>query len=210
MFNQLSIWEEGNDKSRYQGEKLPMQNAEVIYYQNFFDGNESNQLFVELYETTSWNQESTILFGKQLKLPRLTAWYGDPDKSYSYSQITMQPFLWTPVLINIKSKIESLSKIKFNSVLLNLYRDGKDSVAWHSDDEAELGENPVIASVSFGANRRFMFRHKIQKELNYEIQLTHGSLLIMKGTTQHFWQHQIPKKNKLTQSRINLTFRQIK
>ena len=210
MFNQLSIWEEGNDKSRYQGEKLPMQNAEVIYYQNFFDGNESNQLFVELYETTSWNQESTILFGKQLKLPRLTAWYGDPGKSYSYSQITMQPFLWTPVLINIKSKIESLSKIKFNSVLLNLYRDGKDSVAWHSDDEAELGENPVIASVSFGANRRFMFRHKIQKELNYEIQLTHGSLLIMKGTTQHFWQHQIPKKNKLTQSRINLTFRQIK
>ncbi|MBN3951054.1 MAG: alpha-ketoglutarate-dependent dioxygenase AlkB [Nostoc sp. NMS7] len=210
MFNQLSIWEEGNDKSRYQGEKLPMQNAEVIYYQNFFDGNESNQLFVELYETTSWNQESTILFGKQVKLPRLTAWYGDPGKSYSYSKITMQPFLWTPVLINIKSKIESLSKIKFNSVLLNLYRDGKDSVAWHSDDEPELGENPVIASVSFGANRRFMFRHKIQKELNYEIQLTHGSLLIMKGTTQHFWQHQIPKKNKLTQSRINLTFRQIK
>ncbi|WP_445636873.1 alpha-ketoglutarate-dependent dioxygenase AlkB [Nostoc sp. DSM 114161] len=210
MFNQLSIWEEGNDESRHQGEKLPMENAEVIYYQNLFDGNESNQLFIELYETTSWNQESTIVFGKQIKLPRLTAWYGDPGKSYSYSKITMQPFSWTPVLINIKSKIEYLSKIKFNSVLLNLYRDGKDSVAWHSDDEPELGENPVIASVSFGANRRFVFRHKIQKELNYEIQLNHGSLLMMKGTTQHFWQHQIPKKNKLTQSRINLTFRQIK
>ncbi|MDZ8136184.1 MAG: alpha-ketoglutarate-dependent dioxygenase AlkB [Nostoc sp. DedQUE04] len=210
MFNQLSIWEEENDKSKHQSEKLPMQNAEVIYYQNFFDGNESNQLFVELYETTSWNQEDTILFGKQVKLPRLTAWYGDTDKSYSYSKITMQPFLWTPVLINIKSKIESFSKIKFNSVLLNLYRDGKDSVAWHSDDEPELGENPIIASVSFGANRRFTFRHKIQKELNYEIQLTHGSLLMMKGTTQHFWQHQIPKTNKLTQPRINLTFRQIK
>ncbi|HYX17133.1 MAG TPA: alpha-ketoglutarate-dependent dioxygenase AlkB, partial [Nostoc sp.] len=197
-------------KSKHQNEKLPMQNAEVIYYQNFFDGKESNQLFVELYETTSWNQEYTILFGKQVKLPRLTAWYGDTGKSYSYSKIKMQPFLWTPVLINIKSKIESFSKIKFNSVLLNLYRDGKDSVAWHSDDEPELGENPIIASVSFGANRRFMFRHKIQKELNYEIQLTHGSLLMMKGTTQHFWQHQIPKTNKVTQSRINLTFRQIK
>jgi alkylated DNA repair dioxygenase AlkB len=121
----------------------------------------------------------------------------------------MQPLLWNPALTNIKSKIESLSKMEFNSVLLNLYRDGKDSVAWHSDDEPELGKNPVIASVSFGANRRFMFRHKRQKELKYELELTHGSLLMMKGTTQHFWQHQIPKVKKLTQPRINLTFRQI-
>ncbi|MBD2210522.1 alpha-ketoglutarate-dependent dioxygenase AlkB [Nostoc linckia FACHB-104] len=210
MFNQLSIWGDGSDKSRHQGEKLSMQNAEVLYYKNLFDENESNQLFLELYETTSWNQESTILFGKQVKLPRLTAWYGDQGKSYCYSKITMQPFVWTPVLINIKSKIESLSKIKFNSVLLNLYRDGKDSVSWHSDDEPELGENPVIASVSFGATRRFMFRHKIQKELKYEIFLTNGSLLMMKGSTQHFWQHQIPKANKFTKSRINLTFREIK
>jgi alkylated DNA repair dioxygenase AlkB len=209
MFNQLSIWDDGNGKSNNQGEKLLMPDAEVIFYQSFFDINESNQLFSELYETTSWSQESTILFGKQVNLPRLTAWYGDIGKSYSYSKITMQPLLWNPVLINIKSKIESLSKMEFNSVLLNLYRDGKDSVAWHSDDEPELGKNPVIASVSFGANRRFMFKHKIQKELKYELELTNGSLLIMKGTTQHFWQHQIPKTSKLTQPRINLTFRQI-
>ena len=209
MFNQLSIWDHGNEKSKHQCEKLLMPDAEVIFYQSCFDINESHQLFFELHETTSWSQESTILFGKQVNLPRLTAWYGDIGKSYCYSKITMQPLLWNPTLINIKSKIESLSEIKFNSVLLNLYRNGKDSVAWHSDDEPELGKKPVIASVSFGANRRFTFRHKIQKELKYELELTHGSLLIMKGTTQHFWQHQIPKVNKLTQPRINLTFRQI-
>ncbi|MCC5659658.1 alpha-ketoglutarate-dependent dioxygenase AlkB [Nostoc sp. XA010] len=209
MSNQLSIWSDGNDKTNMQGEQLPMPDAEVMFYYNFFDNNESNQLLVELYKTIFWQQQSTIIFGKKVNLPRLTAWYGEPDKSYSYSKITMEPILWTPLLIKIKSKIESLSEIKFNSVLLNLYRDGKDSVAWHSDDEPELGKNPVIASVSFGVPRRFMFRHKTKKELKYEIKLTHGSLLMMTGTTQHFWQHQIPKMNKLTQPRINLTFRQI-
>lgn len=209
MVNQLSLWDYGNEKSKDQGEKLLMPDAEVTFYQSLFDTHESNNLFVELYENTSWSQESTILFGKRVNLPRLTAWYGDIGKSYSYSKIIMQPLLWTPVLIKIKSKIEFLSEMKFNSVLLNLYRDGKDGVSWHSDDEPELGKNPAIASVSFGANRRFMFRHKIQKELKYELELTHGSLLIMKGTTQHFWQHQIPKVNKLTQPRVNLTFRQI-
>ena len=121
----------------------------------------------------------------------------------------MEPQRWTTTLIKIKSQIEDVTNTTFNSVLLNLYRDGKDSVVWHSDDEPELGKNPEIGSVSFGATRRFMFRHKFKKELKFEIELTHGSFLLMKGVTQHFWQHQIPKTNKLIQPRINLTFRKV-
>ena len=166
-------------------------------------------LFAELYGTINWKQEVTLLFGKQVAIPRLTAWYGDAGKSYTYSNIKMEPNLWTPTLITIKSKIEAIAGTVFNSVLLNLYRDGKDSVAWHSDDESELGENPAIGSVSFGATRRFMLRHKYQKETKLEIQLTPGSFLLMKGQTQHFWQHQIPKAAKVTEPRINLTFRKV-
>jgi len=121
----------------------------------------------------------------------------------------MEPQRWTTTLIKIKSQIEDVANTKFNSVLLNVYRHGKDSVAWHSDDEPELGKNPEIGAVSFGATRRFMFRHKYQKELKFEIELTHGSFLLMKGVTQHFWQHQIPKTSKLIQPKINLTFRKV-
>lgn len=209
MYTQLSLWQDANEQSLKQGEQLPMSDAEVILYRNFFDRNESDQIFYDLHNTISWTQEVTKLFGKQVNLPRLTAWYGDPGKSYCYSKIKMEPILWSPTLIKIKSKIEALINTQFNSVLLNLYRDGKDSVAWHSDDEPELGKNPVIASVSFGATRRFMFRNKTQKELKYEIELTHGSFLLMTGATQHYWQHQIPKTNRLMQPRINLTFRKV-
>jgi alkylated DNA repair dioxygenase AlkB len=121
----------------------------------------------------------------------------------------MQPNESTSTLINIKSRIESVTGYQFNCVLLNLYRNGRDSVSWHSDDEPGLGENPLIASVSFGATRRFMFRHKLKKDQKLEIKLIPGSLLIMKGVTQKFWQHQIPKTTTLTQERINLTFRYI-
>ncbi|MBP5973166.1 alpha-ketoglutarate-dependent dioxygenase AlkB [Brasilonema sp. CT11] len=186
-----------------------MPDAEVIIYPNLFDKNESDQMFSELYRTTHWKQDTTLLFGKRIALPRLTAWYGDKGKFYTYSKIKMERHSWTPILIKIKSRIESIVGTQFNSVLLNLYRDGKDSVAWHSDDEPELGENPEIGSVSFGASRRFMFRHKSQKELKFEIELTHGSFLLMKGATQHFWQHQTPKTSKVMKPRINLTFRKV-
>ena len=120
----------------------------------------------------------------------------------------MSPDAWIPTLLSIKSRIEEVTQAKFNSVLLNLYRCGKDGVSWHSDDEPELGKNPIIASVSFGEARRFQLRHKLDKSLDkVEITLTHGSLLIMKGSTQHFWQHQIPKTAKSLRERINLTFR---
>ncbi|MEG4070202.1 alpha-ketoglutarate-dependent dioxygenase AlkB [Microcoleus sp. Pol11C2] len=209
MYNQLSLWEEPKAESQKHGQQLFLPDAEIIMYRDFFNNNESNEIFAELYGTINWKQEVALLFGKQVAIPRLSAWYGDAGKSYTYSKIKMEPNLWTPTLITIKSKIEAIAGTLFNSVLLNLYRDGKDSVAWHSDDESELGENPAIGSLSFGATRRFMLRHKYQKQTKLEIQLTPGSLLLMKGRTQHFWQHQIPKAAKVTEPRINLTFRKV-
>lgn len=209
MHTQLELWKELREEKQTDWWRLPLSDAEVIMYPSLFSKNESDKIFSDLYSTTNWRQDTALLFGKCITLPRLTAWYGDKGKSYTYSKIKMEPTPWTPTLIKIKSRIEVIAGMRFNSVLLNLYRDGKDSVAWHSDDEPELGENPAIGSVSFGVTRRFMFRHKYQKELKFEIQLSYGSFLLMKGTTQHFWQHQIPKTPRLAQPRINLTFRKI-
>ena len=147
------------------------------------------------------------IYGKEIDLPRLTAWYGDEGKNYSYSGIKVVPMKWTPTLLEIKSKIELVSGVIFNSVLLNYYRTGKDSVSWHSDDEPELGKNPPIGSVSFGAKRPFQLKHIENKNLKGTVELTNGSFLLMKGPTQHFWQHQIPKTTKQIGERINLTFR---
>lgn len=213
MYKQISLWDtpENSDPTEEQSqpiaESLPMPDGDVLLYRTLFDEKESNQLLNELYNNTNWKQESIKLYGKLVPIPRQTAWYGDSGKSYTYSKIAMTPEPWTTTLLVIKSKIEVLSGVQFNSVLLNLYRNGSDSVAWHSDDESELGENPVIGSVSFGGTRRFVFRHKSKKELKKEVDLTHGSFLLMKGATQHFWQHQIPKTIKKIEPRINLTFR---
>ena len=188
------------------GELMP--DGEVAIYRNFFNKVESDQIFQELLSKIKWRQDKMKLYGKEFELPRLTAWYGDDGKSYTFSGIPMNPDAWTPTLLSIKSRIEEVTQAKFNSVLLNLYRTERDGVSWHSDDEPELGKNPMIASVSFGETRRFQLRHKLDKSLDkVEITLTHGSLLIMKGSTQHFWQHQIPKSAKSLRERINLTFR---
>ncbi|MGL5872261.1 MAG: alpha-ketoglutarate-dependent dioxygenase AlkB family protein [Xenococcaceae cyanobacterium] len=191
------------------GKSMP--DGEVIIYRNFFEELESDRLFQELLNNINWRQDKITFFGKEVNLPRLTAWYGDENKSYKYSGITMNPDTWTPTLLAIEERVEKIVEIKFNSVLLNLYRNGKDYVSWHSDDEPELGKNPIIASVSFGATRRFQLRHRSNKDLDtVEIALTHGSLLLMKGSTQHFWKHQVPKTSKVLTERINLTFRVIK
>lgn len=216
MYKQLNLWEEQEDletiKTQAQliSNTLPLPDGDVMFYPNFFAQEESDQLFSDLYNNIHWRQDSITFYGKTIPLPRLTAWYGDSGKSYTYSGIEMNPEPWNPTLVKIKSKIESLAGVRFNSVLINLYRSGKDSVAWHSDDEPELGKNPVIGSVSFGDTRRFMLRRKDKKDgRKVEVELTHGSVLIMKGTTQHFWQHQIPKTSKPVKPRINLTFRVI-
>ena len=183
--------------------------GEVILYHNFFNAQESNLFFAQLHSTVQWRQEKIQMFGKTIPIPRLSAWYGDEGKSYTYSGITHHPLPWIPVIAQIKSRIETRSQVKFNSVLLNLYRDGKDSMSWHSDDEPELGKNPLIASVSFGETRRFCFRHKQFKAEKVAIDLTHGSFLLMRGATQHYWQHQVAKTAKVVDPRINLTFRVI-
>jgi len=191
-------------------EKLIMPDADVIFYRSFFSRSQSDAFYEALLNATKWKQEKTKLYGKPIDLPRLTAWYGDPGKSYSYSGITADPEPWTPTLLAIKQEIETVSGACFNSVLLNLYRGGRDSVAWHSDDESELGTNPAIGSVSFGATRTFQLRHKKDKELRVKIDLTHGSYLLMRGPTQHHWQHQVPKSAAACGPRINLTFRIIR
>lgn len=182
--------------------------ADIILYEHFFTKKESDQLYKRLIENTKWQQDHIKLFGKQIALPRLTAWYGNSNENYHYSGISMPVNDWTEDLLLIKARIELYAKINFTGVLLNYYRDGQDSVGWHSDDERELGENPLIASVSFGETRLFQMRHLTDKKIKKaNIPLTHGSLLIMQGSTQHFWEHRIPKTTKAISPRINLTFR---
>jgi len=186
-----------------------IENGEYIFYPKFFSKVESDSFLINLRNNIVWKQESMNIYGKKIDFPRLTAWYGNNDKPYSFSGITLQPLPWTIEILSIKSQIEAVAKTAFNSVLLNLYRDGNDSISWHTDAEKELGTNPVIASVNFGATRKFQLRHIKTKE-KLEIELTHGSLLIMRGELQHFWQHQVPKTSKIVGERINLTFRIIK
>ncbi len=191
------------------GEVLSMPNAEVTFYRNFFDSQESDRIFEILRDEINWRQDKMKLYGKDINLPRKTAWYGDMDKSYTFSGIHLNPEPWTPTLLEVKERIEDVAGVEFNSVLLNLYRHGNDGISWHTDEEPELGENPVIGSVSFGGTRKFMFRHRQDKNIKAEVELTDGSFLLMAGETQHFWQHQIPKTSRHVEPRINLTFRVI-
>lgn len=186
-------------------------NAEIQYLPNFFSEKRSTHFLKTLIQKIDWRQNTIRMYGKQSLVPRLEAWYGDKGKSYSYSGITMNPTPWSEDILQIKMAIEERTMTSFNSVLINYYRNGKDRVAWHSDDEKELGPNPVIASVSFGEERKFKLRHKKHKEngLRAEISLKHGSLLMMKGETQHHWMHEIPRTTKPIGPRINLTFRKI-
>jgi len=189
---------------------LHLQDAEIIYFAHFFDKKEADAIFRQLAKDIPWQQDDIQVFGKIHPQPRLTALFGNEGKPYSYSNIKMQPYPWTLLLQKIKSYVESVSDTNFTTVLLNQYRDGKDSNGWHADNEKELGSNPVIASVSFGSERIFQLKHNSISGLKQNIILEHGSLLLMKGTTQHFWKHQIPKTSKPIGPRINLTFRVIK
>ncbi|MBO9154017.1 alpha-ketoglutarate-dependent dioxygenase AlkB family protein [Chitinophaga sp. GCM10012297] len=182
----------------------------AVLFPALFTPEESDGYFQLLKENINWKQEPVILFGKTVMQPRLTAWYGDEGKTYSYSGITMQPLRWTEELLAIKSKVEAAAGQDFNSALLNFYRNGQDSMGWHRDNESSLGINPVIGSVSFGAERVFQFRHYMNRSVKRAVLLTHGSLLIMGGETQHYWQHALPKTARPIGARINITFRKIK
>jgi alkylated DNA repair dioxygenase AlkB len=188
---------------------LNIPDADVHFYPAFFSVSQADRLLVEVRDTTAWRQETFRLYGKAIAFPRLTALYGDENGSYIYSGIKNVPLPWTPATLEVKRATEPASGVVFNSVLLSRYRTGKDSVSWHADDEPEFGELPVIAWYSFGCTRSFQLKHKKRKDLKASIELTHGSLLIMRGGTQANWQHQIPNTAKRVEERLNLTFRAV-
>lgn len=180
--------------------------AEISYYPSFFENEKANDLFLALQKDIPWQQDEIVVFGKKHPQPRLTSLFGNEGKPYKYSNIIMQPNPWIALIMYIKNEVEKEISANFTTVLLNYYRNGQDSNGWHADNEKELGRNPIIASVSFGAERNFQLKHNKLNCKQYII-LEHGSLLIMQGTTQHFWKHQIPKTTKIVGPRINLTFR---
>ena len=186
---------------------LDLPESNITYYPDFITSEVATQYFKIFKETIPWQQDNIKVFGKVYAQPRLTAFYGNGAKSYSYSNITMQPRSFTTELLEIKQEIESAMEVEFNSCLLNLYRNGRDSNGWHADDEKELGQDAIIASISLGEERPFHLRYKRNTKVKHKIVLGHGSLLLMKGSTQHHWQHQIPKTTKPIAARINLTFR---
>ncbi|WP_428774680.1 alpha-ketoglutarate-dependent dioxygenase AlkB family protein [Vibrio sp.] len=180
--------------------------GDIVYWPDFICCQQAHTLFEQLMNQLEWQQLAIAMFGRKVLQPRLQAWYG--EHSYRYSGLTLEPRPWTEQLLNIKQQCETISGAHFNTVLANLYRDGADYMGWHQDNEPELGPGPVIASVSLGETRRFLFRHKRNKQ-KLEFELPSGSLLLMRGDCQNSWQHSLPKTRKPKKARINLTFRQI-
>jgi len=185
--------------------------ARIRYFPNVYSEAAANELFADINQSTPWREEEVLVWGKRHKQPRLIAWYGDPGASYSYSGTQLAPLQWTEALLAIKEKMEGYANAAFNSVLLNLYRDQNDKMGWHSDDEPELGRQPTIASLSLGETRVFLMKHKTRKELPIRrFELQRGSLLVMAGPTQQFWQHSVREESRPMGARINLTFRHIR
>jgi alkylated DNA repair dioxygenase AlkB len=191
-------------------ERLPLANADVSLMRDVPMPLPYERLLKRLREETVWRQEQVRLYGKTHDQPRLVAWYGDSGMRYDYSGISLSPLPWTDLLSSIRREVELLTESTFNSVFLNLYRNHRDSMGFHADDERELGPEPCIASLSFGATREFVFKHKRDlKQQTYKVPLAAGDLLLMKGKTQQFWKHGILKQTTPCGPRVNLTFRTI-
>jgi alkylated DNA repair dioxygenase AlkB len=190
-------------------ERLGLDGADVVIHRNYLEADEADRYFNVLRDEVEWKQEEALLFGKRQPIPRLTAWFGDSQGTYTYSGIKMTPTPWTEVLAEIRDRTGMVAETEFNSVLLNLYRDGQDSVGWHADDEPELGPEPTIGSVSLGATRRFHLRPKDGSLETVSVELHHGDVLVMRGPMQRAWQHQLPKTQRAVGPRINLTFRTV-
>jgi len=187
--------------------RLDLPDADVRLWSGAFATAEADELLAALLAGISWQQEDIVIFGERRRVPRLIAWHGDPGAAYTYSGTAHEPLPWTPALQGIRSRIQDLTGHSFNSVLLNRYRDGRDGMGWHADDERELGRDPVIASVSLGATRRFKLRHRRLRDAVATIELAHGDLLLMAGPTQHAYVHAVPKTARPVGERVNLTFR---
>jgi alkylated DNA repair dioxygenase AlkB len=190
-----------------EAQRFDLPDAEVNLWSQAFAPDEADEQFSALRSRSNWRQEEILIFGERRRVPRLVAWHGDPGATYTYSGTAHEPLPWTVELLAIRARVEAFSGYHYNSVLLNLYRDGRDGMGWHADDEPELGRDPVIASVSLGATRRFCLRHRRHKDLKLDLLLPHGSLLCMSGATQHHWVHALPKTRRPVGERINLTFR---
>ncbi|MCL7423313.1 MAG: alpha-ketoglutarate-dependent dioxygenase AlkB [Methylobacter sp.] len=182
--------------------------AELELIEAFYSAAESERLYQRLLREQNWPDNRYIVAGRQFTLPRLQTWHADPGIVYSYSNNLLQTRPWTPLLYAIRAKIEDLLNYRFNSVLVNLYRNGEDYVGWHADNEPELGDRPFIASLTFGAERQFAFRHKHSFEQG-QVLLRSGSLLVMQPDFQHHWLHSIPMQKNVIRGRINLTFRKV-
>lgn len=190
-------------------ETFPDTGQDLLLFRKLLEPTAADVLLASLLASIDWQTEQLKLYGRQITVPRLMAWHGEPNVHYRYSGVDHVTRPWTRELQEVREVIESRAGHTFNSVLLNLYRDGNDSMSWHSDDEPEMGEQPVIASLSLGAERDFQLRHRQHPERKLTINLPHGSLLLMRGNLQRDWQHQLPKRKRVTEPRVNLTFRHI-
>ena len=192
------------------GVALPIEDGQLHYFANALNESEADTLMPHCLTDLPWRQDHIRIAGKSIPIPRLQCWLGTPDAHYSYSNIALRPQPWPEFLLKIKARVETLCAHSFNSALVNYYRDGADSVDWHSDDEQELGEDPIIVSLSLGASRVFELKHRYKKRLpTLKTSLSHGSVLIMKGSTQQNWRHRVAKVKGLDEARVNLTFRHI-
>jgi alkylated DNA repair dioxygenase AlkB len=196
-----------SNNSDPQSNLLPFDGT-VQYYGKIMSRNTADAYLNTLLESIEWKNDEAIIYGKHIITKRKVAWYGDNNFSYTYSNTTKQALAWTKELLELKQLIQKLTGETFNSCLLNLYHNGDEGMAWHSDDEKSLGLNTSIASLSFGAERKFSLKHKVSKDTVTQV-LENGSLLVMKGTTQNNWLHCLPKTKKVSTPRVNLTFRTI-
>ena len=186
--------------------RLDLPDADIRYQAGFLSEEDADNLMAVLQYQIPWRQDRIRLFGKEHLIPRLQAFMSDPGIGYTYSGLRLQGVPWPDSLLPLKQQLEILCQQPFNALLLNLYRDGQDAMGWHADNEPELGRNPLIASISLGAPRRFRLRHNSSRA-THGLTLEHGSLLLMAGSTQHHWQHSLPRTRRCQSPRINLTFR---
>lgn len=190
-------------------ETLSLPGADLRLWRALWPAEDCACIASALRQSLAWQQQPIVIFGREVLQPRLTAWYGDPDCAYVYSGKRNEPLPWTPLLVDLRLAVETLTGCQFNSVLANCYRDGQDSMGWHSDNEPELGPAPAIASLSFGASRRFCLQHRKHKSQRLELLLQDGDLLLMAGATQAHYRHALPKTTRPVGERLNFTFRRI-
>ncbi|MEX1032225.1 MAG: alpha-ketoglutarate-dependent dioxygenase AlkB [Cellvibrionaceae bacterium] len=197
-------------------ERIEVEGGELILVRDWLDRDSAEWYFGELRTATDWEQSTIVIAGREVRIPRLNAWYGDRGRAYTYSGKRFEALPWSESLASLRGRTQdtvdgfaSAVEFRINSALLNLYRNGADSVGWHSDDEPELGPRPQIASVSLGASRRFVLKHRRDAANKLELILDSGSLLLMLGGIQHRWRHALPKTRRPVGERINITFRQV-